>query len=96
MVARGFYKPVSARLAGSLGSNPSGSTKLKRESIMFFCIKCKQQFGSHMSRYGDCPYCGTMNMVAQKRKDLEFDALFKNSDAINKLLRFVNKRKLGR
>ena len=58
---------------------------------MFFCIKCKQQFGSHMSRYGDCPYCGTVNMVAQKQKEL--DDPFKN---IEKLLRRIKKRKLGR
>ncbi len=60
---------------------------------MFFCIKCKQQFGSHMSRYGDCPYCGTINMVAQKRKDLEFNVLFKNSNPIKKLLRLMDRQK---
>ena len=58
---------------------------------MFFCIKCKQQFGSHMSRYGDCPYCGTVNMVAQKQKDLEF-GLDKNSDEIKKLLTRVKNK----
>jgi hypothetical protein len=46
-----------------------------------------------MSRYGDCPYCGTINMVAQKRKDLEFNVLFKNSNPIKKLLRLMDRQK---
>lgn len=63
---------------------------------MFFCIKCKQQFGSHMSRYGDCPYCGTVNMAAQKGIESKCDDLFENSDAIKRLLRRLERRKLGR
>jgi hypothetical protein len=44
-----------------------------------------------MSRYGDCPYCGTINMVAQKTKDLGINVLFKNSNPIKKLLKLINK-----
>jgi len=63
---------------------------------MFFCIKCKQQFGSHMSHYGECPYCNTINMASQKRKDIEANVLHENSKIMKNLQRLLDKRKLGR
>ena len=49
-----------------------------------------------MTRYGDCPYCGTTNMLAQDRKNFEADIMYRNSETIKKLMRFIDRRKLGR
>ncbi len=63
---------------------------------MYFCISCKQQFGDAQSRYGDCPFCGTVNMMAQTRKQLESKILNDNSASIKRLMSYIDRKKLGR
>ena len=63
---------------------------------MYICLNCKEQFSSAVTRYGDCPYCGTVNVIAQDRINLESDAMFKNSNAIKRIMSFIDRKKLGR
>jgi len=63
---------------------------------MYICLNCKEQFNSGMTRYGDCPHCGTTNMLAQDRKNLEANVLNNIDLRIKKIMRFIDRRKLGR
>ena len=61
---------------------------------MYICLNCKEQFSDAITRYGDCPYCGTVSMLAQERKNLEGDVLHKNYLRLKRRLNHIKKSKI--
>jgi len=63
---------------------------------MYICLNCKEQFSDAMTVNGQCPFCGTVSMLAQMRKRLERGIINKNNASIKRLMSYVDKKKLGR
>jgi len=57
---------------------------------MYFCITCKKQFNDGMTRFGECPYCGQVSMLAQRRHSLERFTLKENFDRIREIQELIN------
>jgi DNA-directed RNA polymerase subunit RPC12/RpoP len=60
---------------------------------MYICLNCKKQFNSGMTSNGECPYCGTINILAQNRKKFEKFTIQKNNGIIRKLQGYFDKIK---
>ena len=69
---------------------------LPRSQIMYICLKCKEQFSDAMTANGECPFCGTISMMAQMRKNFEHRVLNANTSSIKRLMNYIDKKKLGR
>ena len=63
---------------------------------MYICLKCKEQFSDAMTTNGECPFCSTINVLAQMRKNFEYRILKQNTNSIKRLLNYIDKKKLGR